>query len=233
MPATLTDSPGRPILVASRRISLLRLAVATALLVLLVGGVWLFRQIREVQDAVVQTNMRARLFQLSVALHSYHDWYGRLPPLAFAAGDPPHAQSWRVATIRSTGSHWESYSDSLAWNAPGNLRAAKTIRNWLQVGHLEPPAPEYSRILAIDGPGSPWRSGDILHNQQLPFLAYVPESTVQLLEPRDLTLDDLRRLATTPRPGQRPVYVIPPEGRPRILTIRDVELFEAVTDHSP
>lgn len=220
-------------MVASQHVARLRWGTAALLLVVLAGALWLMREIHRTQAAVVHTNMRARLFQLSMALQNYCEWYGRLPPLMTEPGDPPHPQSWRVAAIRYADRTWTRYVDALPWDALENVRAGEEVRTWLQVGHLEPPAPRTTRILAIDGPGSPWRTGDASENRHLPFLAYVPESTVGLLEPRDLTLEELKRLAVGRDPRLQPVMIIALDGRPRELSPGDVELFEVPSASQP
>lgn len=187
------------------------------LLIVVVSGLsivaYASREIFLYRQSIIQLNARARLQHLSFALRSYHDAFERLPDLVSKAAHDRPVHSWRVEVSRfaESPSVWP-YDESLPWNSPANLNAAQLVGNWFQTDQATHQSTTFAQILAIDNPEGVWHGYHDSSARKLPCLALIPESRIGLLEPKDLSLDELSRLASEPRNPDSPIYVVTLEG---------------------
>ena len=98
-------------------------AVALGIVTVGILGVLLLPQVQKTSDDGVAGLTRARLKEIGVALHNYHETYGRLPPSVTYGrnGDPLH--SWRVLLLpflEQEGLYRQLRLDE-PWDSPHNM----------------------------------------------------------------------------------------------------------------
>jgi hypothetical protein len=163
---------------------------------------------------------------------NYAQTHGRLPALISRQGDSSVEQSWRVHLAQFL-EPWlmPDYDWEAAWNAPQNLAVADRVDEYglfrVRLPRSRSRGPGFAQILAIDAPGSPWGQPYDPARAGIHLLALVPESDVRTFEPRDLTLDDLRKLAATPRDHPLPILVVGLDTLIRELSLSDLDLLDA------
>jgi hypothetical protein len=164
------------------------------------------------QRVIYRQYADTRLMQLRLALRNYEQDYGTLPPryLSDKKGTPTH--SWRTLVLRDGLRNHVNFSGankldrlviSEPWNSECNRKIIEAIpsrADWFarDFGFREQPPP-HTCILALVGEDSIWDSKTGLpkgSTEKLPkavLFVSVPESTIDPLEPSDITEDELRR----------------------------------------
>lgn len=151
------------------------------------------------------------LKMIVVAMHSYHDRFGSLPPayIADENGKPMH--SWRVLLLPFMEQEpvYEQYDFSEPWDGPNNIRLAPMI-NFLYECRTDsrgPGMPSQTSYLAITGRGTMWpgakpaRFDDVTDGlSNVIAVVEVHNSGVQTTEPRDLDISQMP-LKLNPKSG--------------------------------
>jgi len=139
------------------------------------------------------------LNQLLLALHNYHDAYGRFPPAFLADPDGKPMHSWRVLILPYVEEQalYDAYDFNEPWDGPNNSRLANRMpRTFLSPS--EPPSSIYTNIVTLTGPGTafPGSSSTMLDDfadgtDNTILLAEISRSTIPWLEPRDLDVGQM------------------------------------------
>ncbi len=152
--------------------------------------------LRGAQDAARRVSCSGHLCQLAVALRSYHDVYGTLPPAVVcdAQGRPQH--SWRVLLLPylDAGDVYADYRFDEPWDGPHNRRLAARM----PAVYRCPGAPDrrgpWTNFVVVVGPETPFpgaetiRCEDIQDGPDTILFAEVADSRIHWMEPRDLNL---------------------------------------------
>jgi hypothetical protein len=147
------------------------------------------------------------LKSIALALRSYHNVYGCLPPavLADKSGKPAH--SWRVLILPYLGgaaaSVYKSYRFDQPWNGPNNRQLVEKLPRLFRC----PADPEAAlsdmtstSYVAVTGlrtawpPGASSKFADLSsHEGDTILVAETSESKIHWMEPRDLTIEEACR----------------------------------------
>jgi hypothetical protein len=125
--------------------------------VLLVGGVGvflLFMAVGRVRDAASRVSDQNNLKQISIAMHSYHDFNGRLPP---AEGN----LSWRVHLLPYIEQDvlYRQFNRNLPWDSPTNRQLANTkVVTYISKGDMEAAPETHYRVFV--GPHTLYEPGE-------------------------------------------------------------------------
>ena len=144
-----------------------------------------------------RTECADHLRLIALALHDYHQMYGRLPPAHVngPGGKPMH--SWRVLILPFL--HYDKlyrqYDFAEPWNSPKNLRLSKRIPHEYRCP-AEERNPGATNYLAVVGPATAWpgskgvRFPDIKDGtSDTILLVEAGEATINWMEPRDMSFD--------------------------------------------
>ena len=195
VPAALGGAPPRRF-----QFRLIHLLVATGLigaaLALLVPMYRVAR--REALQMRSQNNLR----QIAIALHTYHDVYGRFPPAyeCDASGKPAH--SWRVliAPFADQNALYSRYNFSEPWNGPNNSKLGQQTPRMFRSPFDNAGTPNTTSYIAIVGPGTMWPGetsltlNDVTQGDGASHTIMVVEllnTGIHWMEPRDLRIEDL------------------------------------------
>jgi hypothetical protein len=185
----------------------------TALIaVVTVAAVYLFMGVSHLRETANRMTCAGKLKQLGLALLSFQEYYGCLPPACIPDehGKPMH--SWRVLILEFMG--WEllyqKYDFSEPWNGPHNAQLAEEFHQrygtWLQCRSEDQAEPMWTSYVAVVGRGTLWSGqspGRVTHAAAGKILVLeVANSGIHWMEPRDLTLE--QALAVAPHAGLTP-----------------------------
>ncbi len=176
------------------------LKLVLALVVAVVGGLWLKGQVIEANRAARQWDCVMHLKQIALALWSYQGKYGSLPPAVVtdAEGKPLHR--WRVLILPFLGGEevYARYDFDEPWNGPHNTRLQAELpdgfadRFHCPDGHSGGTMTNY---FAVVGPKTLWpetRCGVIEERMKeaLPEVLVIelPDSEINWMEPRDVSV---------------------------------------------
>ncbi len=168
-----------------------------------IGSVaWLVIAVRDAREAVKASQCGARMSQMHLALHNYHDTYGSLPPayIADAGGKPMH--SWRVLLLPFLDgqSIYVEYRFDEPWNSPHNLALARRFTN--ERFHC-PSGPHditdmMTNYVVMVGADTAFPGTDVVNFAQITdgmdqtiLLAEIRNSDIHWMEPRDLRVDQM------------------------------------------
>ena len=158
-----------------------------------------------VRDPTRRRECVNNLKQIALALHSYHDDYGCLPPAVVcdAEGKPMH--SWRVLILPylARGDIYQQYAFSQPWDGPKNRLLASQIPYVYRC----PSAPTaggagcfITNYVVITGPGTLWPGCECGQLDSVRdgigktlLVAEWADSDIHWMEPRDLSLPDSGR----------------------------------------
>lgn len=168
---------------------------------------WLFLpEVANVRPAARRVDCADRLKQLVLAMHTYHDVHGTLPPAVVydENGKPMH--SWRALILPYMDkTHvFDDYDFEQPWDSPNNLAVAKRLeyrsffcpelQEYSWWGGLKRPKSRYTSYVAVTGPGTAFDGDSAIRLDGFPdgtsrtiLLVEYASSDIQLLEPRDLT----------------------------------------------
>ena len=76
-------------------------SIAALVIAISVGGLIFLvaERYRDEQDVIASLQANCNIFQISLAMHSYHEKYGHLPPAYVLGADGKPAHSWRVLLL--------------------------------------------------------------------------------------------------------------------------------------
>jgi prepilin-type processing-associated H-X9-DG protein len=154
------------------------------------------------------------LKQIGLALHNYHDIYGRFPPAYVADADGRRLYSWRVLILPFIEQKplYDQFRLDEPWDSPANLPLSQTEIYVFCCPSDEasgtPASPGMTNYLAIVGPWTMWpeaasRSFADFTDGMSNSLAVVEvrDSGIHWAEPRDLHVDQMTR-GVNPAAGQ-------------------------------
>ena len=108
------------------------------------------------RNAARQVHCTNSLRQIQIALESYHQQYGVLPPayIADASGRPMH--SWRVLILPflKQQSLYDRYDFSEHWDGPNNVKLLSSMPACFACPSQPPSIPNLTSYVAISGPGT-------------------------------------------------------------------------------
>ena len=137
--------------------------------------------------------------QIAIALHSYHEVYGCLPPayVADKNGKPMH--SWRTLILPylEQKSLYNAYNFNEPWDGPNNRKLANTslpVFNCPSAKKWDTPMTSY---VAVTGPGTMWPGRQSTKFEDVTdglsstiVLVEIADSGIHWMEPRDITLEE-------------------------------------------
>ena len=184
-------------------------------------GVYLWKSGQRSMAAAQQSACVGHLAYVSLALHEYHQLYGRFPPAYIADKDGKPMHSWRMLVLETTGDPdanavFRAYRFDEPWDGPNNRKLADRMPRFYGCPVAEHaagrPAPGKSltNYVVVTGPGAVFRGGgapsaslselDDNHRDTTVLAETVPG--VPWMEPRDLELDRMSlRLNDPDRPS--------------------------------
>jgi hypothetical protein len=158
------------------------------------------------------------MHQIALALWSYQDKHGSLPPAVVrdANGNPAH--SWRVLILPYLDAQeiYDKYDFSEPWNGPNNSRLQEEFHRagsqlfYCALSHSRPDGTNY---VAVTGPGTLWPtngvgvlSDDMMSGAKpLAIVVEVPGMNINWMEPKDISIDDaMARILD--RTGSQPIH---------------------------
>jgi hypothetical protein len=121
-------------------------------------------------------------------------------------------QSWRIIAYSDVPSYednmkWlEKYRFDEPWDSANNLNVAKTVADGgynyfgATFGGGHDPSPTHAGILVVTGPGGAWlkhetqTKAELMAKEDKIAMVYLPDSKIELFEPKDITLPELIKL---------------------------------------
>lgn len=176
------------------------------LVVCVAAGVLLSSWIVDHRNAAARSQCKSLVFRWAFVLSNYIVEHGTMPAAVNRDAESQAEASWRVELLRTVEpSVVSDYRSDLPWNSPENLVVAEKVdqHGFFIVPNLRHSVQGVTLVLAIRYPGGPWDAPLDEKTRLLPALALIPESTVQTLEPTDITLDELKKFLETR--GERPI----------------------------
>jgi len=187
---------------AGTTIVIVVLVVAAVLGLFVCGGVaLLLPAVQAAREAARQSQCTNNLKQIALALHNYHDTYGRFPSAVTTDKDGRPMHSWRVAILPFLQQRplYDQYDFNQPWDSPKNRALAGIPIPTYQCASAANPALTETNYVMIVGKGT---IGG-LPNEKVTF-ASVTDGTsntilvvevvgtgIQWMEPRDLSIDEL------------------------------------------
>lgn len=179
------------------RFSLRSLLLAFVVLSVALGLARAFSlSMRGAQDAARRVSCSGQLCQLAVAIRSYHDVYGTLPPAVVCdeEGRPQH--SWRVLLLPylDAGDIYAEYRFDEPWDGPRNRRLAARMPAVYRCPSASDRRAPWTNFVVVVGAETPFpgaetkRLKDIQDGPDTVLFAEVADSRIHWMEPRDLNL---------------------------------------------
>ncbi|HWB08319.1 MAG TPA: DUF1559 domain-containing protein [Pirellulales bacterium] len=165
------------------------------------------------QQAARRSACVNNLKQIGLALHNYHDVYGRFPAPSVSAADGKPMHSWRVAIVPFLISHpfYMRYDFNRPWDSPANLRLAKSFCPSFYVcpSANQPSGSGLTNYVMVVGPKAASRAGSWTGLDQITdgpantvIIAEIADSDIFWSEPRDLNMDEMSFQINDPsKPG--------------------------------
>lgn len=181
--------------------------VVAAVLIVVVGSLLVTFVIaaRQARHAANRLCAYGRMCQMRLALHNYAHTYGTLPPLYLRdeQGKPIH--SWRALVVPFVEiDALEQINLSEPWNSDHNRKIIENVplREWTWFARDRSPSrsPAYTHIMALLGADSAWDVKTGLPKETNEFdpdlilLISVPESTIEPMQPGDITEGEVRKM---------------------------------------
>ena len=171
---------------------------------LLIAACLLLPMISTANEAMRRSQCVSNLRLIGLALHSYYDLYGSLPPASVTdeTGRPMH--SWRVLVLPwlEATPLYRRYDFSEPWDGPNNRLLSDAIPPIYRCPNQpsSEPAEEYTTsYAALVGPSTVWAKGngdlDALEAPDSTLLVVeTVEAQIHWMEPRDIPLEEFTAL---------------------------------------
>lgn len=208
------------------------------------GGQAVLSRVHESANKVTSIN---NLKQMALAMHNYHDTYGRFPPPGISGPNPqfPGRQqprlSWRVALLPFLGEAnlYQQFNLTESWDGPSNKKLLEKIPKVYQIpGDDIPPGSTRYQVFVGNGAAfdpnmlQPMRITDITDGTSNTILIAEAEKPVPWTKPEDIFYEPakpVRPLLSTHFRGG--CNVVMADGFPRIVTpdVPENTLHAAIT----
>ncbi|MHC4399895.1 MAG: DUF1559 family PulG-like putative transporter [Planctomycetota bacterium] len=165
-----------------------------------VGFLWILRPVYgHAGPAAREARCSSNLKEIALALHTYHEAYGSLPPayVPDASGKPMH--SWRVLILPYVEEMglYQQYNFNEPWNGPNNRKLAGQIPYVYRCPSIGPQAGSPTNYMAVVGPRTAWpgavptRIRDFRDDTlETIMVVEVNNPNVNWMEPVDLSWDE-------------------------------------------
>jgi hypothetical protein len=157
------------------------------------------------REAYRLSGCRNDLKCIGLALHNYHEQYGRFPPqyVPDAEGRPMH--SWRVLILPyldepAASAAYQQYRFDEPWNSPHNQKMAAQIGKLFRCRTTEAAGPSSSlatHYVGVTGPRTVWPGPTGTHVEGITdgcdntvMLLEIADSDIHWMEPRDIPLEE-------------------------------------------
>ncbi len=208
--------------------------VAIVLSVFCLGGggilvALLLPAVQAAREAARRMQCSNNMKQIGLALHNYHDTYKSFPSVFIPDADGKPMHSWRVALLPYIESSplYDQYDFNKPWNSPEN-QALSRVRMAFYSCPSDPKSQTATTTsyMAVAGAGLGFENGKFL---KLPdftdgtantiLVVEVNGSTVNWLEPTDLTVDEFIARLNAPPTGGHPggINVLFADGSVRFI----------------
>jgi prepilin-type processing-associated H-X9-DG protein len=177
--------------------------VAAVLVGLLVcgGAALLLPAVQSAREAARRSQCTNHLKQIVVALHNYHDTYGRFPSAVITDKDGRPMHSWRVAILPFLEQKplYDQYDFNQPWDSPKNRALAGIPMGVYQCPSANNPTPTETNYVMIVGkgtigglPNEKVGMADITDGTVNTILVVEVVGTgIQWMEPKDLSIEEL------------------------------------------
>lgn len=156
-------------------------------------------QISMSHAAARRQGMKDRLRRIGVALMSYQEMHGRLPPSQATLGESDEKQSWRAAILPFVEPDYldlEKYELSKPWDAPSNRELFKRVPDVYSSGVAIDDS--WTNVVAIVGPNTAFGDSDgdnsenptNINQSRSALVMEVGVSGFHWMEPKDFTLKE-------------------------------------------
>jgi prepilin-type processing-associated H-X9-DG protein len=209
--------------------------VAIGLCVFCFGGggilvALLLPAVQAAREAARRMQCSNNMKQIGIALHNYHDTYKTFPSVFIPDADGKPMHSWRVALLPFVGRQdiFQQYDFNKPWDSPEN----QALSGLKVHAYSCPSDPQHemsttTSYMAVAGTGLGFEDGKFVNMADLTdgtsntiLVVEVKGSTVNWLEPTDLTLDEFIARLNTPPPGGHPggINVLFADGSVRFIS---------------
>lgn len=144
-------------------------------------------------------------FAIAIALGSYSDVYGRLPPPVIKDSTGKALSSWRLAILGVSPDGWPADVDlTRPWKDPKNAKLTKKRLRFYSFSYDEeaprrPKKNNQTNVVAVVGPGTAFSAKKPRKIEKFPrdtiILIEVGDSGIPWAAPGDLRVSDLKKLA--------------------------------------
>ena len=177
--------------------------IAFGLVVAIVGGLWLNGRVYEANRGARQGDCVMHLKQISLALLSYQDKYGSLPPAVVTGADGKPLHSWRVLILPFLDGEevYAKYDFSEPWNGPNNARLQAELPVWFSERFHCPDGRSgrtMTNYFAVIGPQTLWpgTTSGVIEERMMEatpevLVIELPDSDVNWMEPRDVSVVEI------------------------------------------
>ncbi len=164
-----------------------------------------------IRPSMAGTAVRRDLLQIYAALRAYHDTYGQYPPTWINGPDGKPWHSWRVIILPQLGYQdlYGEYRFSEPWNGPNNRKLASRIPAEYQYPYCAKPERTQIKYLGIANPHTAWmgptalRKQDVEYPDSTVFLVEAANSTIDWMEPRELSITEFLNAEAATAPASR------------------------------
>lgn len=182
--------------------------VGTILVAGVIGLAFFARAVRDAGESARDSQCRGHFGQLTMALHTYHDFYGCFPPAFVAGADGKPMHSWRVLILPFLNEPelYKKYRFDEPWDGPHN----RSLSGQMPAAFRCPDAPEGAldtNYAVVGGPGTIFPDDhknitltDIPDGTaETILLVEIATGSIPWMEPRDLNIETMSFHINDPR----------------------------------
>ncbi len=173
--------------------------------------------VQSARDVGREATCMSHLQQIGMAIMNYDDQRGHLPPPFEPDENGRPVHSWRVLLLPYLGEHslYESYARDEPWDGPQNSRLSDMMPDVFRCpsdsGDSAAARTSETSYVMLVGPGTPFDGprppalADLQRRGETILVVELHASGINWLEPRDMTVEELRDLLDSGRagPGRR------------------------------
>jgi prepilin-type processing-associated H-X9-DG protein len=202
--------------------------------------VFLLPEVSGSREASRRKTCNSNLRQICLALHAYHEIYGRFPPayVADQGGKPMH--SWRVLILPFMEERelYDAYDLDEPWDGPNNRKLADQCPEVFLCPSSTEAGPANVNYVAVVGPRTMWLGSESTRRSDAKdgtantiMLVEVVKSRVHWMEPRDPDMSQLALRINPPlQPGRWGISSRHPGGAQVAMADGSVLFLSETTD---